>query len=252
MPPKRAFTLERVQEFGGVAADAARARLLDDGGPHLDHLSCEYRGVAIAEREWDINLTVAGRSTLVYEWHVCVGGYEEKSSVNIRCDKISQEGVPFPKSWHTALRCANLQTIAGEAAEAAREELRAPDRKAFWGWAPVMLPDLRNFGVPRASARQERVGGEIDCKFLGVARKTRLPEPGKHTPGPTVLLAENGSRMAFLLCAQVDGDTWLCHRGSFQDGELSLLIPFLCCLRGRLPLISARFPLPRAMDERWH
>ena len=124
-----------------------------------------------------------------------------------------------------ALRSVNLQTIAREAAEAAREELRAPGRKGFWGWAPAMFPDLRNFGAPRADARQERVGGEIDCKFLGVARETRLAEPGEHTPGATVLLAENGSRRAFLLCAHVEGDTWLCHRGSFQDDELSKTDP---------------------------
>ena len=225
MPPKGAFTLERVQQFGAVAADAARARLLDGGGPHLDHLSCEYKGVAIAEGDWDIKESASLRSTLVYEWHVCVGGYEEMSRVRIRCGHASQRGVPFPKSWHTALRSSNLQTIAREAAEAARDELRAPGRKAFWGWAPAMLPDLRKNGVPRADAFQERLGGEIDCKFLGVARTTSPPEPGEHTLGATVLLAENVCRRAFLLCAQVDGDTWLCHRGSFQDGELSKTDP---------------------------
>ena len=39
--------------------------------------------------------------------------------------------------------------------------------------------------------------------------------------GATSLLAGDGSRMAYLLCAQVRGDTWLCHRGSFQDGTLN-------------------------------
>ena len=27
--------------------------------------------------------------------------------------------------------------------------------------------------------------------------------------------------MAHIICAQVDGATWLCHRGSFEDGALS-------------------------------
>ena len=27
--------------------------------------------------------------------------------------------------------------------------------------------------------------------------------------------------MAHLLCAHIDGDTWLCHRGSFEDGKLN-------------------------------
>jgi len=73
MPPKAAFTLERLQAFGAAAAEAARARLLTDGVPSLDHLSCEYRGVAGAEGEWDINERVAYRSTLVYEWHASAG-----------------------------------------------------------------------------------------------------------------------------------------------------------------------------------
>ena len=48
-----------------------------------------------------------------------------------------------------------------------------------------------------------------------------LPEPGEQKPGATVLLASGASRMAFLLCAQIDGDTWLCHRGSFEYGKLN-------------------------------
>ena len=27
--------------------------------------------------------------------------------------------------------------------------------------------------------------------------------------------------MAHLLCAQIHGDTWLCHRGCFEDGALN-------------------------------
>ena len=32
--------------------------------------------------------------------------------------------------------------------------------------------------------------------------------------------------MAHLLCAHIDGDTWLCHRGSFDaDGKLNKTDP---------------------------
>ena len=85
------------------------------------------------------------------------------------------------------MRCSNLQTVAEDAAKAARDE----------------------------------IGGEIACKLLGVAMRTAIPEPCEHLPGATVLLAGDGSRMAHLLCARITGDTWLCHRGSFQDGKLN-------------------------------
>ena len=98
----------------------------------------------------------------------------------------------FPKTWHTALRCANLQAVGDEAAKAARED----------------------------------VGNEIDCKVLGVCKKASLPEPGEQQLGATVLLTGDGPRMAHLLCAHIDGDTWLCHRGSFEDGKLNTTDPF--------------------------
>lgn len=70
-------------------------------------------------------------------------------------------------------------------------------------------------------ATREDVGGEIDCKALGVCEKASPAEVGEHQPGATVLLAGDGHRMAHLLCAHIDEDTWLCHRGSFEDGKLN-------------------------------
>ena len=99
--------------------------------------------------------------------------------------------MPFPDGWHTALRCSNLQAVADEAAKAARDEL----------------------------------GGDIACKLLGAVIKTTLPETIEHKRGATVLLSGDGSRMAHLLCAHIDGDTWLCHRGSFQGDALSAWNP---------------------------
>jgi len=153
--------------------------------PACDRLACDYRGVAIDDGSYDINETPARRSTIAYEWHASAGGHHEQSWVRLRCDNASGKGVPFPKAWHTALRCSNLATLGEEAAKAAREE----------------------------------IGGEIACKLLGVAKRT--DEPGEHQPGATVLLAGDGSRMAHLLCARISGDMWLCHRGSLQDGVLN-------------------------------
>ena len=192
MPPKGALTLERLQAFGAVAAEGARSRLANEGGPPCDQLTCEYRGVATHDEEYVTNEIPARRSTIAYQWNVRVGGHHEQTVVKVRCDNADGKGVPFPKHWHTALRCANLQAVGDEAAKAAREEL----------------------------------GGEIACKLLGVAVQTTPPEPGEHQPGATVVLAGDGSRMAHLLCAHIDGDTWLCHRGSFEEGKLNDTDPF--------------------------
>ena len=76
-------------------------------------------------------------------------------------------------------------------------------------------------------AARKEVGGEINSKLLGVCKKVSLPEPGEQKPGATVLLAGDGPRVAHLLCAHIDGDTWLCHRGSFDaDGKLNKTDPF--------------------------
>ena len=107
--------------------------------------------------------------------------------MKVRCGHASDRGVPLPDGWHTALRCTKLQEIADEAAKATREE----------------------------------IGGEINCKLIGVAERTTLSELGEHKPGSTVLLPGGGSRMAFILCAKIDHDSWFCHRGSFQDGKLN-------------------------------
>jgi len=107
---KGAFTLERLQAFGAAAAEGARTFLANDGGPVGDRLACDYRGLAIDDGSYDINETPARHSTIAYEWHASVGGHHEQSWVRLRCDNASEKGVPFPKAWHTALRCSNLSS----------------------------------------------------------------------------------------------------------------------------------------------
>ena len=104
MPPKGAFTLERVQGFAAVAADGARARLAENGAPHVDHLSCEYKGVVTEDGAYDINERPTLRSTLVYVWHCSVFGHHEETLVKVRCGHASERGVRFPDGWLTALR----------------------------------------------------------------------------------------------------------------------------------------------------
>ena len=71
MPPKGAFTLDRIHGFATLAVERAQARLIDEGLV-FDHLTCECRGVAAADGVTDLQANVAHRSTLTYEWRVCV------------------------------------------------------------------------------------------------------------------------------------------------------------------------------------
>ena len=123
MPPKGAFTLERVQQFGVAAVERARADIAKGGGPPCEHLSCNYRGVVKDDGACDIHERATFRGTIAYEWRVSAGGHHEQTLVNVRCGHASDQGVPFPKAWQTAVRCSNLQTVAEDAAKAARDEI---------------------------------------------------------------------------------------------------------------------------------
>ena len=119
-----------------------------------------------------------------------------------------------------------------------RAGLRRPSRGALARALPTQTPAgspaivrqdrrrrLRRHDDQPAKAARDELGRDIDCMLLGVAKRTTPSEPGEHEPGGTVLLSGEGSRMAHLLCAKVDGDTWLCHRGSFLDGALNTSVP---------------------------
>jgi len=184
MPPKGAFALERIHGFATLAVERAEARLIDEGVA-LDHLSCEYRGVCI-DGLTDVNANVTRRCTLVYEWQVRSSGDDEKTLVNVRCGHASDRGVPFPRTWQTALKCQQLVSLAQSAAEEARAE----------------------------------IGRDVDCKVVGVVKGLASASSSEGTPG-TILALESGvARIPYILCALVSGSTWLCHRGSFDEGSL--------------------------------
>lgn len=185
MPPKGAFTLERVHGFATLAVERAQARLTDEGLVFA-HLSCEYRGVAGADGVTDLQAKASYRSTLVYEWRVCAAGVNEKSLVTVRCGHASDRGVPFPDSWQTALKCQQLTSVAKSAAEEARAE----------------------------------IGREVDCMVVGVVKGPSSTSSDETVPGNILLLESGVARIPYILCALVSGSTWLCHRGSFDEGSL--------------------------------
>ena len=185
MPPKGGFTVERIHGFAALAVERAQARLIDEGLV-FDHLTCEYRGVAAADDVRDPKANVSQRSKLVYEWRVCAAGVDENTLVTVRCDHASDRGVPFPAHWQTALKCQQLTSLSKSAAEEARAE----------------------------------IGRDVYCKVVGIVKATSPASSDGAVPGNILLLEIGAARIPYILCALVSGTTWLCHRGSFDEGSL--------------------------------
>ena len=185
MPPKGAFTLERIHGFATLALERAQARLIDEGVV-FDHLSCEYRGVAAADGSADLNAIATKSCTLAFEWQVRSGAINENTFVRVICENASRQGVPFPANWHTALKCQQLSSLARSAAKEASAE----------------------------------IGRDVDCNVLGVVKGAASASSSDVTPGTILALESGAARIPYILCALVSGSTWLCHRGSFDEGSL--------------------------------
>ena len=117
---------------------------------------------------------------------------QHEKSVNAK--NAQQRGVPFPAAWQTALRSRDLSTLIAPAVDAARE----------------------GSGV-----------ADANCTCVGVAQSGTLAESGAVQPGATVVLGSGGARIAYILCACLREDVWLCHRGTLDhDGAVDMLDPF--------------------------
>ena len=192
MPPKKAFTVERAQGFGSLAAGKATDAL----GSLLAsyHVTCTYIGTVSPGEGIDPAGQITARATLVYEWRIGGEGIKERAETKLTCKNASIQGIPFPNSWKTALNVLRLSSPVELAKEAARHECGVTD---------------------------------VECKLLGAAQKIALGEAGVLQPGATIMLPINGARVTYVLCAWVRGSSWLCHRGTFDDdGLLDASNPF--------------------------
>ena len=194
MPPKKAFSVERAQEFGDFAVVKATASLGHEGLPTGVLLNCTYRGIATPDGGVDHGGEIAAKTTLVYIWNVVGGGFDDTQTTHVRGDNALKQGVPIPEAWKTALKCLQLPALVGSALEA---------------------------------ARQESDVAEVDCKLLGTAKVTATADPGETKPGAIAMMKTSGTSMAYILFALVRGSKWLCHRGTFDDrGKLNEKNPF--------------------------
>ena len=105
----------------------------------------------------------------------------------MRADNASERGVPLPDGWRNALRCKDLARLASEAGR----KLETGDDMSELSCSLV--------GVPRACC--ESSSDELDAGTIVALR----------TP--------SSARVNFVLCAQIEGNDWYCHDGSFKAGE---------------------------------
>ena len=194
MPPKQPFSAERAQEFAKLAVVKATESSGKDGLPAAAVLDCAYRGIATPDGGVDNAGPITAKATLVYDWRFACEDFEETHEIKVTCKNASTQGVPFPETWKTALKCLQMPTLVGSALEVARQESGA---------------------------------AEVHCQFLGAPQVTTPADPGETKPGAIAMLESSGTTMAYILCSWVRGSSWLCHRGTFDDrGKLDDRNPF--------------------------
>ena len=162
MAPKNVYTTERMRKVAATAMAKAKEKFQDC------IITCAYA-------EGEERLTQ--RSEVSFEWYVKVSGYEEKLTIQLKCENASARGVRFPESWNTSIECARL----GKAKiESSIEELKKDSPS-------VVAVALRMLGCPKPS-----------------------PPPSLGTtllPGAVAQLqTRTGARQDYLLAAHIDGD----------------------------------------------
>ena len=133
---------------------------------------------------------VANDTLVSFEWQLQVEGVQYRHVVSVTANSASMQGVPLPESWRTAMVCSSLDEIADK------------------------------FALEQSA----KLGIDLSCTILG---QLTAPHEAAYAFGTIVALqASSGARVDFLLCARIDGDRWLCHRGTLRNGVLDHDNPF--------------------------
>ena len=158
-----AYTAERLHAIAAKAAAKARGEFADCD------LECEYQGGGGILRQ---------RAEVPFEWHVRVGGYEEKCVVKVKCGNTDHQGIRFPEKWRTAIPAARLHDVA-----------------------------------QKTAAETESGVVSLSCAMLGLPKIAPIPSAGARlVPGAVVQLQTRSlARQDYLLAAHIDGDRRCAH-----------------------------------------
>ena len=197
MPPKVQLTRGRAEQLGQHAAEQATLRLEGESLHALPRLSCTFRGLASGDEVVDVSGPIATRAQLVYEWQATGVGVQEALQTRVKANHASMRGVPFPKTWTTALRCQDPASLTGQAVQHWREASGLAD---------------------------------LSCRLLGPAKMKAVVDSGPMQEGYLAMLQTGETVMAYVLCAHIQDNLWLCHRGAFNgEDNVNMADPFNEC-----------------------
>ena len=178
------YSRNRMAECAAAAAIESRRELPNNSA--LEALTCEYIH-APNEDTTCSDGSLRRTALLTFRWRLKTNaGHEERCDVLVRTNNATQQGVPLPKHWTTAMACLSLERWCEEG----RRKVRDPDAR------------------------------DVQCVPLGQVKQPLPPADGTGA-GRTVALHVHGQRVIFLLCAHVQDSLWLCHRGSFAGDSLA-------------------------------
>ena len=157
--------------------------------------STNLKGVDVACKYVQEEAGISSHSKVTFERSATTPEYESVQTVNVLAFIACSQGIPLPASWRTASLRLPLDEMAGRSADAERSS-------AYPG---------------------------LTCEILGMPKTFADTSNGdsERAPGSVVILqAQAGERLAHLLCAHVERNRWLCHRGSFLECVFEVENPF--------------------------
>ena len=135
---------------------------------------------------------------VTFEWNFVSRDYNEADvhQVSFRDAVKPQRTVPYPSSWSTVV--------------------------------PLVAALPSAIGDSTSKAAMVSNNANVRCQVLGAPKDLATLDSLSGAPVSVVhLTTPQGTRQDHLLCARVDGDTWICHPGTTcRDGALFTDDPF--------------------------
>ena len=189
MAPKIRYDAAEMQVKANEAAEKEIKSVTKEGVvfPRSAEVTCEYLGV-LKDDGFTLEAKPTLRSTVGYKWSYRDNSVDVTHIKKARYDYSAEHSTSLPEQWKTALKCKRLPDIARGSAVLFEQQSGLRD---------------------------------VSCLVVGVPRPVTVHIDGRIELGYILKLAMGIAPVEHALCAQVRGQSWLCHRGSFQGCALS-------------------------------
>ena len=184
MTPKIRYDAAEMQVKANEAAEKEIKSVTKEGVvfPRSAEVTCEYLGV-LKDEGFTLEAKPTLRSTVGYKWSYRDNAVDVSHTKKARYDYSLEHNTSLPEQWKTALKCSRLPGIARESAALFEEESGLRD---------------------------------VSCRLVGVPRPVAIHLDGRIELGSILKLAMGEAPVEHVLCAQVEGQFWLCYRGSLE------------------------------------